>query len=280
MQTFETIQSLQKELAKHRQAGKSIGFVPTMGALHQGHLALMQQAKAANDFLVVSIFVNPIQFNNPADLEKYPRTLEQDKTLLQEVSCDILFAPDVKEMYPEPDKTVYQFGKLATVMEGAFRPGHFNGVSVVVKKLFEIVSPDKAYFGEKDYQQLAIIQALVKQFNIPVTIVPCPTVRENDGLAMSSRNVRLSAEERTIAPNIYSILKKAASLRNVLSPEEMEKYAQKAFNEIKAFDLEYVSIADDTDLQPFKHWNDVTGARIFVALELGSVRLIDNIRIF
>lgn len=280
MQTFETIQSLQKELANHRQSGKSIGFVPTMGALHQGHLALMQQAKAENDILVVSIFVNPIQFNNPADLEKYPRTLEQDKTLLQEVSCDILFAPDVKEMYPEPDKTVYQFGKLATVMEGAFRPGHFNGVAVVVKKLFEIVSPDKAYFGEKDYQQLAIIQALVKQFNIPVTIVPCPTVRENDGLAMSSRNVRLSAEERTIAPNIYSILKKAASLRNVLSPEEMEKYAQKAFNEIKAFDLEYVSIADDTDLQPFKHWNDVAGARIFVALELGSVRLIDNIRIF
>ncbi len=280
MQTFETIQSLQKELAKHRQAGKSIGFVPTMGALHQGHLALMQQAKAANDFLVVSIFVNPIQFNNPADLEKYPRTLEQDKALLQDVGCDFLFAPEVKEMYPEPDKTIYQFGKLATVMEGAFRPGHFNGVAVVVKKLFEIVTPDKAYFGEKDYQQLAIIKALVKQFNIPVTIVPCPTIRENDGLAMSSRNVRLSAEERTIAPNIYSILKKAASLRNVLSPEEMEKYAQKAFSEIKAFDLEYVSIADDINLQPFKHWNDVAGARIFVALELGNVRLIDNIRIF
>ena len=280
MQTFETIQSLQKELANHRQSGKSIGFVPTMGALHQGHLALMQQAKAENDILVVSIFVNPIQFNNPADLEKYPRTLEQDKTLLQKVNCDILFAPDVKEMYPEPDKTVYLFGKLATVMEGAFRPGHFNGVAVVVKKLFEIVTPDKAYFGEKDYQQLAIIKALVKQLNIPVSIVPCPTVRESDGLAMSSRNVRLSAEERTIAPKIYSILKKAAALRNVLSPEEMEKYAQKAFNEIKAFDLEYVSIADDTDLQPFNHWNDVAGARIFVALQLGNVRLIDNIRIF
>lgn len=280
MQTFETILSLQQKIAELKQSGKSIGFVPTMGALHQGHLDLMQKAKQENDVLVVSIFVNPIQFNNPADLEKYPRALDQDKQLLQSVNCDLLFAPDVKEMYPEPDKTIYNFGKLATVMEGAFRPGHFNGVAVVVKKLFEIVSPDKAYFGEKDFQQLAIIQSLVKQQKLSVTIVPCSTIREADGLAMSSRNMRLSPEERAIAPEIHKILQKTVSLRNVLSPNEMEQYAKNAFNKIQAFDLEYVSIADDTDLQPIEHWNDVSGARIFVALQLGNVRLIDNVRIF
>jgi len=280
MQTFTTILSLQQRIAELKQSGKSIGFVPTMGALHQGHLALMQKARQENDLLVVSIFVNPIQFNNPADLEKYPRTLEKDKQLLQSVNCDLLFAPDVKEMYPEPDKTVYHFGKLATVLEGAFRPGHFNGVAIVVKKLFEIVNPDKAYFGEKDFQQLAIIQSLVTQQKLSVTIVPCPTTREADGLAMSSRNMRLSPDERAIAPKINSILQKTVSLRNVLSPSEMEQYAQQAFNEIQAFDLEYVNIADDAELQPFEHWNDVSGARIFVALQLGKVRLIDNVRIF
>jgi pantoate--beta-alanine ligase len=280
MQTFETILPLQQKIAELKQSGKSIGFVPTMGALHQGHLDLMQKAKQENDVLVVSIFVNPIQFNNPSDLEKYPRTLDQDKQLLQSVNCDLLFAPDAKEMYPEPDKTIYHFGKLATVMEGAFRPGHFNGVAVVVKKLFEIVSPHKAYFGEKDFQQLAIIQSLVKQQKLSVTIVPCSTIREADGLAMSSRNMRLSPEERAIAPEIHKILQKTVSLRNVLSPNEMEQYAKNAFNKIQAFDLEYVSIADDTDLQPIEHWNDVSGARIFVALQLGNVRLIDNVRIF
>jgi len=280
MQTFTTILSLQQRIAELKQSGKSIGFVPTMGALHQGHLALMQKARQENDLLVVSIFVNPIQFNNPADLEKYPRTLEKDKQLLQSVNCDLLFAPDVKEMYPEPDKTVYHFGKLATVLEGAFRPGHFNGVAIVVKKLFEIVNPDKAYFGEKDFQQLAIIQSLVTQQKLSVTIVPCPTTREADSLAMSSRNMRLSPDERAIAPKINSILQKTVSLRNVLSPSEMAQYAQQAFNEIQAFDLEYVNIADDAELQPFEHWNDVSGARIFVALQLGKVRLIDNVRIF
>jgi pantoate--beta-alanine ligase len=280
MQTFETILPLQQKIAELKQSGKSIGFVPTMGALHQGHLDLMQKAKQENDVLVVSIFVNPIQFNNPSDLEKYPRTLDQDKQLLQSVNCDLLFAPDAKEMYPEPDKTIYHFGKLATVMEGAFRPGHFNGVAVVVKKLFEIVSPHKAYFGEKDFQQLAIIQSLVKQQQLAVKIIPCPTIREADGLAMSSRNMRLSPEERAVAPEIHKILQKTVSLRNVLSPNEMEQYAKNAFNKIRAFDLEYVSIADDTDLQPIEHWNDVSGARIFVALQLGNVRLIDNVRIF
>ncbi|HOI31802.1 MAG: pantoate--beta-alanine ligase [Bacteroidales bacterium] len=280
MQIFETIRPAQQQISEYRKTGKTIGFVPTMGALHEGHLELMRRAKAENDILVVSIFVNPIQFNNPADLEKYPRTPEKDNAMLRQVKCDMLFAPDVEEMYPEPDNTIYQFGKLASVMEGAFRPGHFNGVAVVVRKLFDILTPDKAYFGEKDYQQLAIIQSLVKQFSIPVEIIPCSIVREKDGLAMSSRNIRLSDNERAIAPKIYEILKKAVSLRKVLSPFEMEQYASKELQKIELFDLEYVSIADDTGLQAFTHWNDVNGARIFVALQLGKVRLIDNVRIF
>jgi len=280
MKVFEHKKSLQAAIEAEKTAGKTIGFVPTMGALHQGHLELMRQAKKETDILVVSIFVNPIQFNNPADLENYPRTLETDKELLETVACDYLFAPDVDEMYPQPDTTVYRFGKLASVMEGAFRPGHFNGVAVVVKKLFEMVKPDKAFFGEKDFQQLAIIKAMTKQLSLPVEIVPCATVREGDGLAMSSRNRRLDAAERQLAPRIHQILSKAATLRNVLSPQEMQQYAKNELDKIESFNLEYVAVADDVDLQPFEHWNSVLGARIFVALQLGNVRLIDNIRIF
>ncbi|MCK9450647.1 MAG: pantoate--beta-alanine ligase [Bacteroidales bacterium] len=280
MKVFEHKNSLQAAIEAEKIAGKSIGFVPTMGALHQGHLELMRQAKKETDILVVSIFVNPIQFNNPADLENYPRTLETDKALLETVDCDYLFAPDVDEMYPQPDTTVYRFGKLASVMEGAFRPGHFNGVAVVVKKLFEMVNPDKAFFGEKDFQQLAIIKAMTKQLSLPVEIVPCATVRESDGLAMSSRNRRLSTDERQLAPRIHQILSKAATLRNVLSPHEMQQYAKNELDKIDVFNLEYVAVADDVDLQSFEHWNSVLGARIFVALQLGNVRLIDNIRIF
>jgi len=280
MKVFEHKKTLQAAIQAEKMAGKTIGFVPTMGALHQGHLELMRQAKKETDILVVSIFVNPIQFNNPADLENYPRTLETDKELLETVACDYLFAPDVDEMYPQPDNTVYRFGKLASVMEGAFRPGHFNGVAVVVKKLFEMVKPDKAFFGEKDFQQLAIIKAMTKQLSLPVEIVPCATVREGDGLAMSSRNRRLTADERQLAPRIHKILTKAATLRNVLSPQEMQQYAKNELDKIESFNLEYVAVADDVDLQPFDHWNDVVGARVFVALQLGNVRLIDNIRIF
>lgn len=280
MKVFEHKKDLQASIQAEKAAGKTIGFVPTMGALHQGHLELMRQAKKECDILVVSIFVNPIQFNNPADLKNYPRTLEADKMLLETVNCDILFAPDVNEMYPQPDTTVYHFGKLASVMEGAFRPGHFNGVAVVVRKLFEMVQADKAYFGEKDFQQLAIIKAMTKQLSLPTEIVPCLIVREDDGLAMSSRNRRLTETERKLAPRIYQILSKTAKLRNVLSPLEMQQYAKKELDKITAFNTEYVSVADDVDLQTIDHWNDVSGARIFVALELGSVRLIDNVRIF
>ncbi len=280
MNTYTTIAGLKSALQQQRASGLTIGFVPTMGALHEGHLELMRRAKKENDLLVVSIFVNPIQFNNKEDLEKYPRILEADSKMLESVSCDFLFAPAVEEMYPEPDTTSYDFGALGDVMEGAFRPGHFNGVAIVVRKLFEITEPHKAYFGEKDFQQLAIIQQLVKMLQMPVEIVPCAIVREKDGLAMSSRNLRLSPAERALAPKIHKILKKAAGLKNVLSPEEMRRWVWHELEKEKAFSLDYVEIADDSYLQPVEHWNDASGMVIFVALFLGKVRLIDNMRIF
>ncbi len=275
-----TVRAVREELELQRDKNKTIGFVPTMGALHQGHLELMERAKAENDLLVVSIFVNPIQFNNKNDLESYPRVMDEDIAKLQAIGCDLLFAPSVEEMYPEPINDTYDFGALGNVMEGAFRPGHFNGVAIVVRRLFEIVEPHKSYFGEKDYQQLAIIQDMVQQLAMPVEIIPCPIVREGDGLAMSSRNRRLTESERQLAPSIYQILKKGASLRNVLSPEELRLWVRAQIENTEGFLIDYVEVADDTYLQPFEHWNDVKGALIFVALFLGDVRLIDNIRIF
>lgn len=280
MKTYQTIAALQEALHEKRMQKQSIGFVPTMGALHEGHLDLMRRAKAENDVLVVSIFVNPIQFNNKEDLEKYPRILDADSALLEKIQCDFLFAPSVEEMYPHQIKDTYDFGALGTVMEGAFRPGHFNGVAIVVRKLFEIVEPSKAYFGEKDFQQLAIIKMMVQQLGMPVEVVPCAIVRESDGLAMSSRNMRLTATERTLAPKIYEVLRKAVQLRNVLSPEELRKYVRTQLEQEKTFMIDYVEVAEDVLLQPFKHWNDVGGALIFVAIFLGQVRLIDNMRLF
>jgi pantoate--beta-alanine ligase len=249
-----------------------------MGALHEGHFQLMQRAKSENEMLVVSIFVNPIQFNNPEDLKKYPRNLEKDKTLLKSVGCDVLFAPSVEEMYPEPVNTKYDFGKLENVMEGAFRKGHFNGVAVVVKKLFDILLPDKAYFGEKDFQQFAIIKELVRIENLPVQIVPCPIVRETDGLAMSSRNERLSPDERNAAPFIYKTLQAAVEFSKKINPEIVKKWVAEQFSANNVFQLEYFEIANDHDLQPVTTWNKDCGTLGFIALRLGKVRLIDNIR--
>ena len=249
-----------------------------MGALHDGHLQLMKRAKQENDLLVVSIFVNPIQFNNPEDLEKYPRDLDKDKALLEQVGCDILFAPGVQEMYPEPVTKKYSFGELETVMEGAFRKGHFNGVAVVVKKLFDIILPDKAYFGEKDFQQLAIIQRLVDIENLAVQIIPCPIVREKDGLAMSSRNERLSASERKAAPFIHKTLQEAVKLSEKMNPEEIKDWVIEQFAANKVFQLEYFEIAGDHNLQPVSAWNQASGIMGFIAVHLGQVRLIDNIR--
>lgn len=279
MIVIKHIEELKQLLKKERSKAKTIGFVPTMGALHQGHLELMKQAKKENSILVVSIFVNPIQFNNPKDLKKYPRTFETDRQLLENIGCDFLFYPSPEEMYPEPVVTQYDFGSLAECMEGEKRPGHFNGVAIVVRKLFEIVEPEKAYFGEKDFQQLAIIQALVRKLNMPVQVVPCPIVRESDGLAMSSRNMRLSHKARQEAPFIYKTLKKAITLFPTYSPEALKQWVAGQFENKKTFTVDYIEIADERLLQVVQSWDDAGGMLLFVAVFLDDVRLIDNIRI-
>lgn len=279
MHVFSLIKDLRSFLDAQKTGGKQIGFVPTMGALHKGHLSLMQKAKTENDLLVVSIFVNPIQFNNPNDLKKYPRDVEADKKLLEGVGCDVLFLPSEEEMYPEPVNKVYDFGELATVMEGVFRPGHFNGVAVVVHKLFDIAQPDKAYFGEKDFQQLAIIKKLVEMEHIPVEIVPCPIVREEDGLAMSSRNALLTPQQRKNAPFIYQKLLEAKSRKEILCVNHLRQMIVNLFDANENFRLEYFEIVDDRNLQPVDDWNDSVGTVACIAAWMGEVRLIDNIRI-
>lgn len=280
MKVFSKITETTAFIQKQKNSGLTIGFVPTMGALHEGHLSLMRQAKSENDLLVVSIFVNPIQFNNKKDLEKYPKTFESDSFMLEEVGCDILFAPSAIEMYPEPILKNYDFGLLGDVMEGANRPGHFNGVAIVVKKLFEICLPTKSYFGEKDFQQLAIINKLVKIENLDVEIIPCQIVRESDGLAMSSRNSRLSNEQRQIAPFIYKTLVQARNLAGINSVNDVKIWVENKFESNVAFQLEYFEIANDTDLQKVSNWNDAENIMGFVVANMGNVRLIDNIRLF
>jgi len=280
MKLFHTIGETQSSLDHLRSQGKTVGFVPTMGALHEGHLELVRQAGRENDEVVVSIFVNPIQFNNPDDLKKYPRTLERDLELLQGTSCSLVFAPSVEEMYPEPDPTVFDFGKLDQVMEGAFRPGHFRGVAVVVKKLLEIVLPHKAYFGEKDFQQLAIIKKLVSMLEMPVEIISCATVREPDGLAMSSRNMRLTPPERAIAPSIYKAMLEAKQNYSWFTPRGFEKMITGLIESTGDIRVEYAQVADTETLQPFEDWEDVPHAVLCIAAFLGQVRLIDNIRLY
>ncbi|MBR6775731.1 MAG: pantoate--beta-alanine ligase, partial [Bacteroidales bacterium] len=271
---------VQRFVEEKHNLGLKIGFVPTMGALHEGHLSLINRAKKENDIVVCSVFVNPIQFNNPADLEKYPRTPEKDIEKLELAGCDAVFMPTAEEMYPNKVEDHYDFGDLERVMEGACRPGHFNGVAIVVRKLFEIVTPNRAYFGEKDFQQLAIINKMVSNLNMNLEIVPCPIIREHDGLAMSSRNVRLNEAERAIAPKIFATLNDSITKKDVMSPAEMKNYALKKYAEIKEFDVEYVEITDEINLKSIENWDECDHARIFVALQLGPVRLIDNVRIF
>jgi pantoate--beta-alanine ligase len=278
MLVFDKIIETRSFLGQRRKSGMSIGFVPTMGALHDGHLELMQRAKKENDLLVVSIFVNPLQFNNPDDLIKYPRDFEADRQLLVNVGCDVLFYPEVEEMYPKKVTKKYDFGKLGTVMEGAFRKGHFNGVAVVVHKLFEIIEPHNAYFAEKDYQQLAIIQKMVDIEKQDVNIIACPIVREEDGLAMSSRNQRLTAEERKIAPFIFKCLTEAKQKVGIMNPAELTEMVKNQFTDQPSFNLEYFQLADDKELQPVESWNNPTGVVAFIAAYLGNVRLIDNVR--
>lgn len=279
MITFSKIHDTSNFVLNQKSNGKTIGFVPTMGALHNGHLELMKQAKQENDLLIVSIFVNPIQFDNQKDLDKYPRGLDRDLELLNDIGCDVLFAPSVEEMYPDKITEKYNFGILGNVMEGESRPGHFNGVAVVVNRLFDIVCPNKAYFGEKDFQQLAIIKRLVEMESLHVQVIPCPIVREDDGLAMSSRNERLTVDEREAAPYIYQILKLAKKNSSTVCPRKIKQMVVNMFKAKEEFELEYFELADDKGLQPITSWDSASGIMAFIVVKLGKVRLIDNIRI-
>ncbi len=262
-----------------KSSGKAdlVGFVPTMGALHKGHLSLVQKAVDENPLVVVSIFVNPTQFNDSKDLDRYPRTLVADMKLLETTGCQIVFAPDVTEIYPEPDTRKFDFGQLDKVMEGKHRPGHFNGVAQVVSKLFEMVQPQKAYFGLKDFQQLAVIKNMVKQLNLSVEIVPCPIIREESGLAMSSRNELLSSEERANAAAISQTLFKAKELKTGKTVSELEKWVTETINKNPYLEVEYAEIVDDTELQSVKNWDEQSVKILCVAVFCGKIRLIDNI---
>jgi len=277
MNIVKTTKDLQNLLSSMRSEGKSIGLVPTMGALHEGHLSLVKQCIADNDVCVVSIFVNPTQFNNKEDLEKYPRTLERDSLLLEKAGGEIIFAPSDKEIYPEPDTRLFDFGQLDKVMEGVYRSGHFNGVAQVVSRLFDIVKPDRAYFGEKDFQQLAIIREMVKQLGLPVEIVSMPIVREPSGLAMSSRNERLTEEERTIAVNISRILFESREWMHNRSVAETLNKVIDQVNSFDGLDVEYYEIVDGYTLQPVAGWNASDYIVGCIAVYCGDVRLIDNI---
>ena len=288
MEIYKTVSDLQKELARLREQGqkkqerkepdRTIGFVPTMGALHEGHLALVRRGAAENDICVVSIFVNPTQFNDQNDLKKYPRMLERDMELLERVEGSVvLFAPIEEEIYPEPDTRLFDFGQLDKVMEGRFRPGHFNGVAQVVSRLFDIVKPDKAYFGEKDFQQLAIIREMVRQLYIPVEIIGCPIVREKDGMALSSRNARLSLEERKKSTIIFQTLLKSCNFAGEKSVVELKKWVTDKINEEPLLKVEYFDICDAETLQGIDDWTDSQNIIGCIAVFCGEVRLIDNV---
>ncbi len=278
MKIIYTISDLQTELSVLRTKGNKIGLVPTMGALHAGHASLVEQSIKDNDITVVSIFVNPTQFNDPTDLDKYPRTLEADYELLEEIGTSIIFVPSVAEMYPEQDTRIFSFYPLDTVMEGKYRPGHFNGVAQIVSKLFDAVEPDKAYFGEKDFQQLAIIREMVKQLNYKVQIIGCPIVREVDGLALSSRNARLSEKERKIALKISQTLFKSTNFATSHSVKETCEFVEKQIAEETGLALEYFEIVNADTLQKINNWNNVSSAVGCITVFCGEVRLIDNIR--
>lgn len=278
MQIFYTIAETQNYLKAQQKAGKTIGFVPTMGALHAGHISLIESSKKENTITACSIFVNPTQFNNTEDLKKYPRTLETDCEMLANAGCDVVFAPSAEEMYPSLPKLKFDFGTLETVMEGKFRPGHFNGVGIVVSKLFNIIKPDKAYFGLKDLQQVAVIRQMVSDLSFDLEIIPCPTLREADGLAMSSRNMRLSAEARALAPHIHKLLTLAKEkLQGGTSAADTQAFAAEYFSNYPAFELEYLEIANFDTLEPIAQANTTGKTAICIAAFLGGVRLIDNV---
>ncbi len=280
MKVIHKIVDLQNELFELRKQGKSIGLVPTMGALHEGHISLVSRCVAENDITVVSVFVNPTQFNDPDDLMRYPRTLEADCILLKSANADFVFAPSSEEMYPTPDERKFDFPPISTVMEGKYRPGHFNGVCQVVSRLFYIVRPQKAYFGEKDWQQIAVIKAMVHSLALNITIVECAIVREDDGLAKSSRNNLLSHDERVIAPNIYKALLESVSYAGKHTVEETRQKVIESVNAIEGLGVEYFSIVDGNTLQDISTWEDSNNVVGCITVYCGKtpIRLIDHIR--
>ena len=280
MKVFHTNVDLQNELFEARKQGKSIGLVPTMGALHEGHASLVRRAVLENDLTVVSVFVNPTQFNDKSDLQSYPRNLNADCKLLESCGADYVFAPTVEEMYPQPDKRHFEFPPITTVMEGKHRPGHFNGVCQVVSRLFYIVRPIRAYFGEKDWQQIAVVKAMVKSLGLGVTIVECPIVREDDGLARSSRNLLLSRDERLIAPEIFKKLNESIEYSHNHSVKETHNFVVSGINAVCGLEVEYFSIVSGDTLQDVDSWDEAVHIVGCITVYCGKrpVRLIDHIK--
>ncbi len=276
MKVVTTKTELSKTITDWREKGLTIGFVPTMGALHEGHISLVKEAKKQSDIVAVSIFVNPTQFNNPDDLKSYPTNMERDLRMLEGL-CELIFAPTVKEMYPEEDKRQFDFGSLETVMEGKYRPGHFNGVAQVVSKLFDFVKPDKAFFGEKDFQQLAIIRRLVKDLEMLVEVIGCPIIREADGLAMSSRNQLLEPVMRKNASIIARTLFDSFNFASVKTVQETIEMVVTLINATKLLEVEYFDIVDGDTLQAVDKWSDSNYIVGCIAVFAGKVRLIDNV---
>ena len=279
MHKFTDRRSLQEWVAQQKSQNKSIGFVPTMGALHPGHMSLIHQSKAENDWTVCSVFVNPTQFDNLEDLEKYPRDTAKDSQLLEENGCDVVFFPTIKDMYPQSTSSEkFTFDGLENQMEGKFRQGHFDGVATIVSRFFELVQPDKAYFGQKDFQQLRIIQEMVRQKNYPIEIVGMPIFREESGLAMSSRNMRLTPEFLKEAPIIFSILNLVKDWKLHHSVTQTIHLVEEKFRKTN-LDLEYFMLCDEKTLEPVNSWDEAQNIRAFVACYAGEIRLIDNMRI-
>ncbi|MBO4642624.1 MAG: pantoate--beta-alanine ligase [Bacteroidaceae bacterium] len=278
MLVVHKISELKAYLKKQRRAGRSVGLVPTMGALHQGHASLVKRSVSENDVTVVSVFLNPTQFNDKTDLEKYPRTLEADCQLLEECGAQLTFAPSVEEIYPEPDTRQFSYPPTDSVMEGAMRPGHFNGVCQIVSKLFMYVSPDRAYFGEKDYQQIAVIRRMVEDLKFNIEIVPCPVIREESGLALSSRNTLLAPEERVLAANIYRVMKESLSLDKTV--QETHDYVVENINQIEGLQVQYYSIVDGDSLAEVNSWDEAESIVGCITVFCGAapIRLIDHIR--
>ncbi len=278
MKVIRTVSELTDQLGRLRQKGQTIGLVPTMGALHAGHLSLMTRARAENDVVVASVFVNPTQFNNPDDLRTYPRTEEADCRLLEQAGVDFAFIPSVEEIYPKPDTRVFDLGPVAEVMEGAMRPGHFNGVAQIVSKLFAWTLPTRAYFGEKDFQQIAVIRRMASLEGFDIDIVSCPIKREDDGLALSSRNTRLTPQQRAIAPAIHRILTESLGWAKSMTVDEVKKRVTEEIDAVDGLRTEYYEIVDHLTMQPISDWSATELPVGCVTVYCGDVRLIDNIK--